>query len=87
MIFLPGTFLAVRDFCSYLVHPQTDMMKQSIFSMTFFNWSATDGESVVSPYIGIYFGAVFVITLLVVGLWVAYTKRWIGRKVTEKSPV
>ncbi|KAK4464070.1 hypothetical protein QBC42DRAFT_337177 [Cladorrhinum samala] len=50
----------------------------SIFSMTFFNWSASDGETVVSPYIGIYFGAVFVITLLVVGLWVAYTRPFGG---------
>ena len=92
MIFLPGTFLAVCDpWALNLVHLSiilsTDMVRQSIFSMTFFNWSASDGETVVSPYIGIYFGAVFVITLLVVGLWVAYTRRWMGKRVTEKSPV
>lgn len=47
----------------------------SLFSMTFFNWDASEGEQIVSPYVWIYSVAVVPITAVVVGLWYYLTKR------------
>lgn len=43
--------------------------------MTFFNWDASEGEQIVSPYVWIYSVAVVPITAVVVGLWYYLTKR------------
>ncbi|KAK0737151.1 hypothetical protein B0T21DRAFT_364564 [Apiosordaria backusii] len=47
----------------------------SLFSMTFFNWDAPEGEQIVSPYVWIYSVAVVPITAVVVGAWYYLTKR------------
>ncbi|KAK4185072.1 hypothetical protein QBC35DRAFT_504581 [Podospora australis] len=47
----------------------------SLFSMTFFNWDASEGEHVVSPLLWIYFALAVGITLIVVGCWYLFTRR------------
>jgi hypothetical protein len=48
--------------------------------MTFFNWSAAEGEAVVSPYVWIYPVLTISITLAVLGCWFFFTRR---RRVSE----
>ncbi|KAK4235368.1 hypothetical protein C8A03DRAFT_46484 [Achaetomium macrosporum] len=47
----------------------------SLFSMTFFNWNAGDGEHVVSPYLWVYPVLAITITAIVVGFWLYFTIR------------
>ncbi len=37
-----------------------------MFSMTFFNWSPSNDNRMISPWIGLYFGATVVLTSLLV---------------------
>ncbi|AEO69054.1 uncharacterized protein THITE_2054178, partial [Thermothielavioides terrestris NRRL 8126] len=47
----------------------------SLFSMSFFNWNAHDGERVVSPYLWIYPVLAIAITAVVVGCWFCFMRR------------
>ncbi|KAK3346510.1 hypothetical protein B0T25DRAFT_592676 [Lasiosphaeria hispida] len=47
----------------------------SFFSTSFFNWNAPDQEDIVSPYLWIYPVVTIAITLVVLGCWLAFTRR------------
>ncbi|KAK4650020.1 hypothetical protein QC762_703125 [Podospora pseudocomata] len=61
--------------CSMVLDGVSLSAQLSLFSMTFFNWDASEGEQIVSPYVWIYSVAVVPITAVVVGLWYYLTKR------------
>lgn len=58
----------------------------SLFSMSFFNWSPTEGESVLSPYIWIYPAITVLITALVIISWYIFSRRR-KKSLSEKLPV
>jgi heme/copper-type cytochrome/quinol oxidase subunit 2 len=43
--------------------------------MTFFNWSAADGEQIVSPYLWIYPVLTVTITAIVIACWYFFIRR------------
>jgi hypothetical protein len=70
MIFLPGTFFAVRPIASIVPIAELNTFFQTLFSMTFFNWGGTEnGHPFVSRYIWIYFLVTGVSTVITLGLW------------------
>lgn len=56
-------------------------MNQTMFSMTFFNWIPPDSSQMVSPWIGLYFGA----TVVVTGLLHWLSNRWIQENVVTEE--
>lgn len=46
--------------------------RQTVFSMTFFNWTPAEGEAVLSPYIWIYAVGTAIFTCLTLGSWYCY---------------
>ncbi|KAK1531890.1 hypothetical protein CPAR01_11539 [Colletotrichum paranaense] len=70
MVFLPGTFFAVSPSFALASLGSLAKAKQTLFSMTFFNWSPDDAKhSVVSSYIWIYFLVTGVFTVSTLLLW------------------
>jgi hypothetical protein len=68
MIFLPGTFFAVS--INVNKHSGVDAnLGQSMFSMTFFDWSGSDGSPMVSTYVWIYILATILFTSVTIGAW------------------
>jgi hypothetical protein len=72
MVFLPGTFLAVNfhtpapfPSCTMLIH------SQSVFSMTFFDWSAAAGSEngTVSKWIWVFVVMTLALTAFTLALW------------------
>lgn len=65
MVFLPGTFLAVSK------HSRSDLssiinIKQTLFSMTFFNWTPTGNDQILSPWVVLYFGLTAITTAFLI---------------------
>ena len=52
--------------------------------MSMFNWGATNGESVVSTHIWVYFVIAIVLTLVVLGIWLLWYK-WTQKKESERT--
>lgn len=75
MFFLPATWCAVRlaKAPRYDVIRRTNELK-SVFSMTFFDWSPTEGSPVISPWIGIYFALAAMLTGCTVCWWIWWIK-------------
>ncbi|KAG8162572.1 hypothetical protein KVR01_008337 [Diaporthe batatas] len=46
----------------------------TVFSMTFFNWTPGEGESILSPYIWIYAVGTAIFTCITLGSWYCYGK-------------
>jgi hypothetical protein len=69
MVFLPGTFFAVggNNFLAFK-HP-ADLPTQTVFSMTFFDWSDSSGGARVSSYLWIYVAVTVFFTAITIGLW------------------
>ncbi|TAQ89072.1 hypothetical protein B7494_g2585 [Chlorociboria aeruginascens] len=56
----------------------------SIFSMTMFDWGATQGDKVVSKRLWMYFAVAIPLTLVVIGTWVLWY-RWSQKEKTKRS--
>jgi len=76
LVFLPGTYVAVRILCvassSYIILLQQVAplnYLQALFSMSMFNWQARNGEPVYSSYLWVYFLITVPLTVLVVAVW------------------
>lgn len=48
---------------------------QSLFSTTFFDFSASDAQHIFSPYIWVYPVVTIAITAIVMGCWAFFTRR------------
>ncbi|KAK4201888.1 hypothetical protein QBC40DRAFT_170522 [Triangularia verruculosa] len=68
-----GNQMRMIAFLTMIFLPATFLA--SVFSMTFFNWDAPEGEQIVSPYVWIYPVVVIGVTAVVIGTWYYLTKR------------
>jgi len=67
IVFLPGTFVAVKSLQS--LQRATLTLLQALFSMPMFNWQADSGTAVVSPRFWVYWAITAPLTIAVVLVW------------------
>ena len=70
--FLPGTFVAVSVDIEHPPKKNTDLTRQSFFSMSMFNWQASGTEPVLSSRFWIYWAVTLPLTLLVLSVWLSW---------------
>jgi heme/copper-type cytochrome/quinol oxidase subunit 2 len=66
-----------------MLRTRTDLTTQTVFSMTFFDWSGSDGKTQVSSYLWVYIVVTVVFTALTIGLWYYFV---IHRR-TSRKPI
>lgn len=66
-----------------MLRTRTDLTTQTVFSMTFFDWSGSDGKTQVSSYLWVYIVVTIVFTALTIGLWYFFV---IHRR-TSRKPI
>lgn len=76
MLFLPGTFFAVRRPKSrHLSEGKSANHVQTMFSMSFFKFDPSEGTPMISPWIALYFGLTVAFTGFTFVSWNQYKKR------------
>jgi heme/copper-type cytochrome/quinol oxidase subunit 2 len=66
-----------------MLRTRTDLTTQTVFSMTFFDWSGSNGKTQVSSYLWVYIVVTVVFTALTIGLWYYFV---IHRR-TSRKPI